>query len=456
MSLFRNHLVSIVVFLIFCTGCSATKTVIIKQQPVPVQKNFTVLVANSTRGVFEASGCGCRDKGGLSRRASFTAEAKQRYPSVLVLDSGDSLFGHSDRPRANELTKAHYMLAALSSMGIDALNVGVRDCALGIPLLKEKEKKLSLPLVSANLQLQGSGELIFAPYVLTSVQNLKIGIFGLAGTAAPSPRGIAVGNPLTAAQRVVKELREKDCAVVILLSQLSIEENRRIAGQVPGITFIMGADAAGTFTDPTVIGTTALFVPGTKGTHVGVLECRVDEDTGTFYNAQTMDALRGKLSLLKDREQNPGSPGELEDVVVRRALLEQKLQSVEGTNAYRYSAAALDRTVPDDLQVQLLLEKYKQDVLRSGPGAYRDRIATVDLAPLSEVNRLRALRLMNEIACKASQSIAAAADSDFFCRSLAAGIVDGLRKGKSDGSIRYRILYEQGKKKNSLDNNHSP
>ena len=52
---------------------------------------------------------------------------------------------------------------------------------------------------------------------------------------------------------------------------------------------------------------------------------------------------------------------------------------------------------------------------------------------------------MNEIVCSDNGSIADSAADIPFCRDLALIIVDSIKKGESEGKIRYHILYEKEK-----------
>ena len=142
---------------------------------------------------------------------------------------------------------------------------------------------------------------------------------------------------------------------------------------------------------------------------------------------------------------------------MKRVLLEEELRSFEGKNSYRYNVFALDNEVREDRRVRLLVERYREESLRQSLPSYKNRVRTVDISSLPEAKRLMALRLMNEIACDDSGSIADLAAVAPFCGKLARIIVDRVRKGESEGRIRYAILYEKEnlnseKLKISLDN----
>jgi hypothetical protein len=441
---------SIFILITFFVSCARIKPVMKELQPAqPSRKSLTIVFTNSTMGAFEPEGCGCMHRGGFARRAHFIRDARERYPSLMVFDTGNTLFERPALPETGEITKADYMLASLNQMKIDALNIAAQDCGMGSDYIKAKEKDLVFPLLSANLRSRSTGSLILSPYVIKDINNIKIGIFGLVGgydnTLKLRQKDIFIESPLTSAQKAVEELKGMGCSLIMLLSQLSHADNKRIARQVSGIHFILGSSSKSLLHNPKIIDSTAILSPGTRGTHVAVLELDFENDSAPFFNDKQREAVMERIEELKDKEENPETSSALEEVVLKRVLMEEKLKSFEGKNSYRYSVFALDRKVKDDRHVGLLVEKYKEGRLRQRLPSYKTRIPAVDVSSLSEEKRLMALRLMNEIACDEEGSIADSAAKAPFCRKLALMIVDSIKKGESEGKIRYSILYEKEK-----------
>ncbi len=444
----------------FFASCAGVKPVPVETKPAG--KNLAIVFTNSTMGAFEPGGCGCRYQGGFPKRAQFIKDIRKHYASLMTFDTGNMLSGKEGQSRSELQVKADYMLAALNHMGTDALNVGVYDCAPGISFLKEKERKLAFPLLSANIKSVSTGNPVFRPYVIKTLNDIKIGFFGLSGYGNPlslKAEGIFIASPLQSAQKTVAALQEMGCSFIILLSQLSQPENKRIARQVPGIHFILGSSSKDLPENPGVEGSTTILSPGTGGRHAAVLEIFFKNDSSFFYNVKNRTAVMKRIEELKKEERNPVKPSEIDEVVLKLALLEEKFRAFNRGNSYKYSVVTLDSSIQDDSGVNLLVEQYKDTLLRNKLSTYIDRVNAVDLSTLSEEKRLMAIRLMNDIACNGRGSIAAYSSKDPFCRNLARIIVDSIKKGESEGKINYKIIYEQGKqtkqgffKKKPLDN----
>jgi len=415
----------------------------------PERRSLTLVFAGGPAGAFEPRGCGCRRLGGIARRASCIEKIRLMQPSALVLAAGCLLSEEGALPPAQCALEADYMRAAFGYMKTDAINAGLQDCRA------QPSHDALLPFVSANLRSAETGELVFKPYLIKQAQGIKVGIFGLADAAYGGVRG-AQGNfyaedPVRAAGAAVQGLQREGCSVVILLSQLSRAENEKIAREAGGIHFILGSSAKTPMLTPLLRGDTVLASPGFEGEHVATLEVEYRHAPGPFVNAATREAIRKKIAQLVQQETNPDGVTPIDEVVLKRALLEEKLALLQNRNAYRYALTALDSGIESDPQMEILIEKHKQSLQRSRPGAFADRVPTVDTESLTEAQRLMAVRLMNDLQCGEEGPIAQAAARVPACRELANVIVNGVKAGTPEGRIRYGILYETQKHKKSLD-----
>jgi hypothetical protein len=232
-----------------------------------------------------------------------------------------------------------------------------------------------------------------------------------------------------------------------------------MAQQVAGIDFILGSSSDTLLKNPEVIENTTLLSPGRGGRYAAVLRIVIENDFVPFYNLKTRESVEKKIYELREKENNPETSTGIEEVLLKRVVLEEKLKSFKGKNTYRYDLVALDEKLAQDRNVKLILEKYKEQRTRSRLSSYKINVPTINLTELPEEKRLMALRLLNEISCTEDGSVAELAAAEPFCRRLARMIVESVGKGESEGKIRYGILYEKGKvksygetrEKNSLD-----
>ena len=175
--------------------------------------------------------------------------------------------------------KAEHMMDLQKTIGIDAVNVGEFDLALGIGYLKELSKKTGVPFISANLVDAGNAA-IFPRYVIRNVGGKNVGIIGLISDTGDIPNKVkeitkgeaSVADAVAAATSVVEELKGKVDYIVAMTHQ---QANRDyvIARRVSGIDIVIGGHDKQRTEDPIVVDDKTLIMrAGEKGQYLGMLE----------------------------------------------------------------------------------------------------------------------------------------------------------------------------------------
>ena len=186
--------------------------------------------------------------------------------------------------------KAEHFVELYKTIGIDAVNVGEFDLALGIGYLKELSKKNDFPLISANI-VDAGGAAIFPRYVIRNVGSKKVGIFGLISDTGDIPNKIkeiskgeaSVTDVVAAATSVVEELNGKVDYIVALTHQ---QANRDwvIARRVKGVDAVVGGHDRQRTETPLEAEGTLIVRAGEKGQYLGILEVDLDADKSFTHN----------------------------------------------------------------------------------------------------------------------------------------------------------------------------
>ncbi|HEY6000445.1 MAG TPA: multiheme c-type cytochrome [bacterium] len=247
-----------------------------------------------------------------------------------MLDTGDGFLRHLE-DAANvplvELT-ASSMLTGLGAIGTDAVNVGRADLLLPPELLARTASGAGVPLVSANV-VDAAGKPLFPGWVVKEIGGQRVGIFGVTGPAPPTLArrpgpAPTVQDPFAAARRAVAELRPT-CRLVIALSQLGLEEDERLAREVPGIDVILGGHTRALTPVPRIQGSTLILHSGAKGMRLGRLEVEVA----------------------------PGASG---------PWIERANAKGAATRVYAWELVQLDASIPDDPGLAALLERHREQL----------------------------------------------------------------------------------------------
>ncbi len=218
--------------------------------------------------------------GGLARRAGAIKEIREKGAPILLFDAGNALFERrsytsKDMPLVRK--KADFILKSYQEMGYQAINIGIQDWGGGSDYLLTKINEQRYPFVSVSLEGE-SPKLILPPhFIILDAYGCKVGVIGVMGNQSQYIEegypGVAVSDPVRAIRDVVARL-ERECPLIILLSDLGPEMDADIARQVEGVDIIIESGTGG-LRSPVKVKGTYLCRPRPDGQSLGCLELAV-------------------------------------------------------------------------------------------------------------------------------------------------------------------------------------
>lgn len=198
-----------------------------------------------------------------------------------MLDTGDALVGGG---KLGDKTRGEAIIAGMNLMGYDAMALGPKELGLGLDVLRQRLSEAEFPMLSANVVLSDTQELLAEPYVILERAGQRLGVIGLTRTPPGPVPGVQVLNIREAAERYVPEVAAK-AGTVIVLTNLDWGAAQLLAQAVPDIDLVIAALPAGNPTEAVrVQGTGTLVVtaeraqPGHSGRAVGWLEFSLQPD----------------------------------------------------------------------------------------------------------------------------------------------------------------------------------
>lgn len=225
--------------------------------------------------------------GGLVNGASLLAKERAAEPSALILQGGDAVSGIMWLHFAGEPE-----FSALELAGVQVILLGNHEFNYGPDQLKKGLGRTSITALASNLYFddQDLAERV-SRYVILESGKTKVGLFGLASPnlfaqASPGPGVHLHRNVEAVSAKMVHELGEKGAGVVIALSRLSREENKRLAASVEGIHAILGGSSHEETPEP-------LFVRGPNGWETLLAESGA---YGAFIGKLLLDVTNGRIS----------------------------------------------------------------------------------------------------------------------------------------------------------------
>lgn len=240
----RTLLPLLVSALLLFSGCAQ------KQRETPADTfRLTVLHSNDTHanwGGFTDNGRICyaplceNGSGGVLRASRVIRLVREQEPATLLLGAGDQFQGTLFFTRHKEAMAAD----VVNGLGYDAFVPGNHEFDDGCGRFGHFVRALKAPVLAANLRLGPGVEAPIAPWVVVERQGRRIGIIGLANPDTPnlsSPCAEAVFAPAEAALRkAVDDVRAQHANIIILVTHLGLEDDRRLAGSVSHVDIIVG------------------------------------------------------------------------------------------------------------------------------------------------------------------------------------------------------------------------
>ncbi len=242
-----------------------------------------------------------KKEGGLARIAAKIKTLRAGAPNSLLLHTGDTIQGSAEVM----YTRGQAIVDIVNGFGIDAFVPGNWEFVYGtsrfVELFAEPNPKAPWNAVAANVlyNFDGATVALLPPYIIKQVGNLKVGILGMTTDRGPQVVGSSVTKNLMfmrtakqegeemsqvdkTVQKHVKYLRnEEKVDLLVMLSELGLANNLRIAETIPGIDVVLSADmheesqVAIVVTNKTSGGNTILVEEGQDGTVMGELKLSV-------------------------------------------------------------------------------------------------------------------------------------------------------------------------------------
>lgn len=198
---------------------------------------------------------------------------------TIVLSAGDMFQG---TPVSN-IFRGKPVIEIMNYLKFDAMALGNHEFDWGQDVLHGIISSAAFPVLSANISRKDGKPFEGAkPYVIIERKGLSIAIIGLTTPEAPVTSkpgnlvGLSFARPADIMPRLVKEVRAKGAALVIVLSHIGLNADKELAKAVRGIDIIVGGHSHTVVPDPVNQSGTIVVQAGSNGLYLGVLDILFD------------------------------------------------------------------------------------------------------------------------------------------------------------------------------------
>lgn len=232
-----------------------------------------------------------QNEGGVARIYSLVQDIRRANPrQTLLVNTGDTLHGGAEVL----FTQGEAMIKVLNLFDIDAYAPGNWDFVYGAGKFVEyfvaKPARAKWNPVISNLyydnypgQEAQSGQHVVAPYIIKTINGLRIGILGFTSDRGPQAgdpnitKGLKFTDGTAEYAKYAKILREeKNVDLVVVISELGLHSNLTLADEIPGVDIILSSDKHEITIEPIVSRKgTWLVEQGMDGQAIGELKVKV-------------------------------------------------------------------------------------------------------------------------------------------------------------------------------------
>jgi 5'-nucleotidase/UDP-sugar diphosphatase len=179
-------------------------------------------------------------------------------------------------------------------MEYDAVAISSLDVAAGVRFIQQTKEK-GFPWISANL-VDADGKALTSSYVTKRIGTLTVGIIGLTDDIGVN-KSFRLLPYQKSLQSTINDIN-KNCDILILLSNLPGATNKTIAKKFPEIDIIMSSDRTLGNMVPMIVGNTLITQTSSRGKYLGKLD--VTWNKGTEWQNDRVILLGELLKREKD------------------------------------------------------------------------------------------------------------------------------------------------------------
>ena len=317
------------------------------------------------------------DIGGLGYLGSVIREEKAKDPDgTLLLDAGDISTGGA----VSDYFKALPIVDVMNELGYDAMTVGNHEFDSGRLALVEIADRAKFPILSANLVDNAPGKKIeVKPYVMKDVEGFKVGILGLTTPEsfsmltkedAEQIRFLSVEDT---AKTMISRMKGEGAELIVVLSHLGIEDDRKLAESVKGIDVIVGGHSHTETPEPVKIGNTIIVQSGTQGENLGKIDLNITHDK------KGAKILNANFRLIPIKPDNIKPDGEVSGIVKKYAdrlapVLKREIGEAKVPLTRRDYHIYMEESNLGNLVTDIIRKKAGADVGILAPSALRSTI----------------------------------------------------------------------------------
>jgi 2',3'-cyclic-nucleotide 2'-phosphodiesterase (5'-nucleotidase family) len=244
------------------------------------------------------------------------------------------------------------MVPVVNALGLDAMS-SHWEFAYGPSIFKKRVSELNFPVLAINIYDETTNELIFPPYVVKTIGDLRVGIIGIASNIVDStmPPSFSEGIRFTLGKDelpgVIDQLRTSEQVdLIILLSHLGFPQDMKLMTDVKGVDLCLSGHTHNRNAQPVKQGETLIIQSGCHGSFLGRIDLEVTSGKISSYEHQLIEV---ESSIIPD-------PAMSEIIGSVLEPFKDRLDTVVGETATPLNRYTMLESTMDNFLLQSIME----------------------------------------------------------------------------------------------------
>ncbi|HYV07523.1 MAG TPA: 5'-nucleotidase C-terminal domain-containing protein [Blastocatellia bacterium] len=221
--------------------------------------------------------------GGLARITTLKKQILSESDNLIFVLAGDTV-----SPSLESIVfKGQQMIDLWNILGLNIAVYGNHEFDFRADVLRQRVKESNFTWLAANVIDKRTGSPFAGAqrYIIKEIEGVKFGIFGVLTletlhTSQPGP-DIEIQDPISVGQTIVQQMRAQGAQVIIGLTHLSVDDDKKLAKAAP-INLILGGHEHELI--QTQSGDTPIYKMGSDARNLGRIELRVSASTGAVQS----------------------------------------------------------------------------------------------------------------------------------------------------------------------------
>jgi 2',3'-cyclic-nucleotide 2'-phosphodiesterase (5'-nucleotidase family) len=314
------------------------------------------------------------DIGGFEALSYYVARERDDATNSLLLDAGDFMTGSMICDIEYMGAYGGALVAMMNLTGYDGMIPGNHEFDISVTNFRALENIAEFPVLCANMSKENES-LIEKAYHIYDVGGLKVGVIGLTYhqmrgmVSDPNLEGFDSIEPDSIMDSLITEV-DPATDVIIVLSHLGLDYDRRLAQITEGLDLIVGGHSHVELEKPEMVNGVLIVQAGSNCQFLGRIDLTVEGDSVVDYNGRLIPMLTENIS--------PDS--EVSAMVSRfSSEIEDIYGEVIGKLKHRWEHAYGEETVIGDWVTDVLKNRLYADVAIINSGAIRRDLGPGDI-----------------------------------------------------------------------------